>query len=102
VLALLSPGTVVEVVVFAGATLLFLFLLRSVFARRMAGPGVPSRTEVLPGSLAEVTEPIDPVRGTGRVLVEGHGRFQKRADAGLNIIVPFLDSVRAKIDLRER
>jgi regulator of protease activity HflC (stomatin/prohibitin superfamily) len=35
-------------------------------------------------------------------LIERLGRFHKRADAGLNIIVPFLDSVRATIDLREQ
>ena len=35
-------------------------------------------------------------------LIERLGRFHKRADAGLNIIVPFLDSVRATTDLRER
>ena len=35
-------------------------------------------------------------------LIERLGRFHKRADAGLNVIVPFLDSVRANIDLREQ
>ena len=35
-------------------------------------------------------------------LIERLGRFHKRADAGLNVIVPFLDSVRATIDLREQ
>ena len=35
-------------------------------------------------------------------LIERLGRFHKRADAGLNVIVPFLDSVRATTDLREQ
>jgi regulator of protease activity HflC (stomatin/prohibitin superfamily) len=35
-------------------------------------------------------------------LIERLGRFHKRADAGLNIIVPFLDAVRATTDLREQ
>jgi regulator of protease activity HflC (stomatin/prohibitin superfamily) len=35
-------------------------------------------------------------------LIERLGRFHKRADAGLNVIVPFLDAVRATIDLREQ
>ncbi len=35
-------------------------------------------------------------------LIERLGRFRKRADAGLNVIVPFFDSVRATIDLREQ
>lgn len=35
------------------------------------------------------------------MIVERLGRFHKAAGAGLNIIVPFLDSVRATLDLRE-
>jgi membrane protein implicated in regulation of membrane protease activity len=73
VLALLGLDLAVQVVVFAGATLFFLLVLRRFFVHRLrGGPGVPSRTEALQGKLAEVTEPIDPVRGSGRVLVEGH------------------------------
>lgn len=36
------------------------------------------------------------------MIVERLGRFHKSAEAGLNIIVPFLDSIRAEIDLREQ
>src|SRR5271165_526905 len=36
------------------------------------------------------------------MIVERLGRFHKAAEAGLNIIVPFLDSVRATIDIREQ
>ena len=35
-------------------------------------------------------------------LIERLGKFHKRAEAGLNVIVPFIDSVRATIDLREQ
>ena len=35
-------------------------------------------------------------------IIERLGRFHRTADAGLNTIVPFLDSVRATIDLREQ
>lgn len=35
-------------------------------------------------------------------VIERLGRFHARADAGLNIIVPLVDSVRATIDLREQ
>src|SRR5260221_389602 len=35
-------------------------------------------------------------------LVERLGRFHRTAEAGLNTIVPFLDSIRATIDLREQ
>jgi membrane protein implicated in regulation of membrane protease activity len=73
VLALLGVGLVTQVVIFAAAALFFLLVLRRYFVHRLrGGPGVPSRTDVLQGKLAEVTEPIDPVRGSGRVNVEGH------------------------------
>ena len=72
VLALAGIGPTTQVVVFAAATLFFLLVLRRFFVHRLRGPGVPSRTEALQGKLAEVTEPIDPVRGSGRVIVEGH------------------------------
>jgi regulator of protease activity HflC (stomatin/prohibitin superfamily) len=35
-------------------------------------------------------------------IIERLGRFHRTAEAGLNTIVPFLDSVRATIDLREQ
>lgn len=84
VLALLGVGQTTQVVVFAAATLFFLLVLRRFFVHKLraTGPGVPSRTEVLVGKLAEVTEPIDPVRGSGRVNVEGHD-WAARASAAL-------------------
>jgi inner membrane protein len=72
VLALLGVATALQVVVFAAAALVFLLVLRPLFVHRLRSTGVPSRTEALQGKLAEVTEPIDPVRGSGRVLVDGH------------------------------
>lgn len=36
------------------------------------------------------------------MIIERLGKYHMRADAGLNIILPFLDSVRATIDLREQ
>lgn len=36
------------------------------------------------------------------MIIERLGRFHKAAEAGLNIIIPFLDSVRAKLDIREQ
>ena len=35
-------------------------------------------------------------------LIERLGKYHKRAEAGLNIILPFIDSVRDTIDLREQ
>jgi len=36
------------------------------------------------------------------LIIERLGRFHQRADAGVNLIVPFFDSVRARHDLREQ
>ena len=35
-------------------------------------------------------------------IIERLGKFHRTAEAGLNTIVPFLDSIRATIDLREQ
>src|SRR5262252_2475046 len=96
VLALFGLDLAIQVVVFAGATLFFLLVLRRVFIHRLGGPGVPSRTEVLRGKLAEVTEPIDPVRGSGRVLVEGHdwaARSPVAVPAGARVVIVGADGI---------
>ena len=36
------------------------------------------------------------------LIIERLGRFHKKADAGLNIIMPFVDNVRQRVDLREQ
>ena len=36
------------------------------------------------------------------MIIERLGKFHRCAEAGLNIIIPFLDSVRDTLDLRER
>ncbi len=96
VLALAGVGATVQVVVFAAATLFFLLVLRRFFVHRLRGPGVPSRTEAIQGKLAEVTEPIDPVRGSGRVLVEGHdwaARSSSPLPAGARVRVDGADGI---------
>lgn len=91
VLALLAYGLTVQVIAFAVSALVFLFLLRRFFVHRLRGPGVPSRTEAIAGKIAEVTEPIDPVRGLGRVNVEGH-------DWAARAAVPILTGARVRVD----
>jgi membrane protein implicated in regulation of membrane protease activity len=90
VLALLGVGVAIQIVLFAALSLALLVLLRPIFLKRL-GPGVPDRTETLKGKLAEVTEPIDPVRGTGRVIVEGH-------DWAARAPVPVATGSRVRID----
>jgi membrane protein implicated in regulation of membrane protease activity len=96
VLALLAFALTAQVVVFAAATLLFLLVLRRFFVRRLRGPGVPSRTEAIAGKVAEVTEAIDPVRGSGRVIVEGHdwaARASTLVAAGAQVRIDGADGI---------
>ena len=97
VLALLAFGLTTQVVVFAVSALFFLLVLRRFFVHRLrAGPGVPSRTEAITGKLAEVTDPIDPVRGSGRVNVEGHdwaARSSVAIPAGARVRIDGADGI---------
>ncbi len=42
------------------------------------------------------------VRQTQAYIVERLGRYKKTLDAGMHFLVPFIDAVRHKVDLRER
>ncbi len=70
-LAQLGAGLPFQLIVFAGASLLLPVLLRRQLLERISGRGVLSRTDALVGADARVTEPLDPVLGTGRVIVAG-------------------------------
>ena len=64
--------------------------------RKLAGRGVPSRTETLVGSIAEVTQNIDPVLGTGRVNVGGQdwaARSPTNVPAGAQVRVTGADGI---------
>lgn len=56
-------------------------LLRSRILNRIAGPGVPSRTEPLIGRQAVVTHDVDPTIGTGRVNVGGEDWAARSTEA---------------------
>lgn len=64
-------GWPVQVVLFSVTLVLSLVLLRPLFAKKLGGRGVPSRTEALIGRRGQLVEAIDPVVGTGRVNVGG-------------------------------
>ncbi|HEX4562416.1 MAG TPA: NfeD family protein [Gemmatimonadales bacterium] len=70
-LAALGLGLPVQLTTFFGAALFLPIFLRRGIVRRFSGRGVPSRTDTLVGTLALVTEAIDPVLGTGRVNAGG-------------------------------
>ena len=70
-LAQLGAGLPVQIVVFAAGSLLLPVLLRRRLLERISGRGVPSRTDALVGTDARVTEALDPVLGTGRIVAGG-------------------------------
>lgn len=67
----LGASIPVQIVVFGAASLLLPVLLRKGLLQRISGRGVLSRTDALVGADGLVTEALDPVVGTGRVLVSG-------------------------------
>jgi len=55
--------------------------LRARLLDRIAGPGLPSRTDPLIGRHGQVTHDIDPVLGTGRVVVSGEDWAARSSEA---------------------
>jgi membrane protein implicated in regulation of membrane protease activity len=70
-LAQIGAGLPFQIIVFAAASLLLPVLLRRRLLERISGRGVLSRTDALVGAEARVTEALDPVLGTGRVIAGG-------------------------------
>src|SRR4029077_7328665 len=73
-----------------------LVALRSNLLGRLAGPGVPSRTDPLVGRHGQVTDDIDPTLGTGRINVGGEdwaGRSPEPIPAGTKIRVVAADGI---------
>ena len=73
-----------------------LVALRSNLLGRLAGPGVPSRTDPLVGRHGQVTHDIDPTLGTGRINVSGEDWAARSAEplpAGTKIRVVAADGI---------
>lgn len=84
-LAVFGASVSVQLVAFAATLLLLLLIVRPrVVARLAPARGVPSRTDGLLGQRGRVVEVVDPVLGTGRVIVAGHD-WAARSDAGIPI-----------------
>jgi membrane protein implicated in regulation of membrane protease activity len=95
-LAALTIGIPTQLVVFALLALLLPVLLRRNLVQRFSGRGVPSRTDVLIGATGEVTETLDPVRGMGRVIVNGQdwaARSSAPVPAGVKVEVIDADGI---------
>ena len=73
-----------------------LVALRSNLLSRLAGPGVPSRTDPLVGRHGQVTDDINPTLGTGRINVGGEDWAARSAEplpAGTKIRVVAADGI---------
>jgi len=70
--AALSIPVIGQVAAFAVAALVIPALLRPRLLGKLTSQGIVSRTDALIGQTGRITEPIDPIAGTGRVIVGGH------------------------------
>lgn len=85
-----------QLVSFILAGLLLPVLLRPRLLAALGGRGVISRTDALLGEVAEVTQAIDPVLGTGRVLANGHdwaARSEEPLSVGTRVMIDGADGI---------
>jgi membrane protein implicated in regulation of membrane protease activity len=61
-----------QLIVFALAALIVPTFLRPRLLMKLQSKGVMSRTDALIGQTGRITETIDPIAGSGRVIVGGH------------------------------
>src|SRR6266568_3326123 len=102
-LASLSLGPEVQLAAFALLALMLPVVLRRSLVRRFGGHGVPSRTDVLMGAIGEVTQAIDPIHGTGRVVVHGQdwaARSTEPLHAGIKVEVIAADGIVLIVQVR--
>ncbi len=95
-LAWIGIGFAIQALGFLLTALLLPVLIRKRLVRMFGGAGVPSRTDPHIGVTAEVTQAIDPVAGTGRVLVNGEDWAAKSSEqlpAGAKVTVVDADGI---------
>ena len=78
--AFLGFSIPLQISVFAVVLIVSVVGLRSRLVGRLAGQGIPSRTEFLVGRHGIVTDTIDPTVGAGRVNVGGEDWAARSAD----------------------
>jgi membrane protein implicated in regulation of membrane protease activity len=94
--AFLGFGVPAQIATFVAVLTVSLVALRSRLLNRLAGPGVPTRTEPLVGRHGQVTNDIDPMLGTGRVNVGGEDWAARSAEtipSGTKICVVRADGI---------
>lgn len=102
-LALAGMSVSVQLLVFAAALLLLLAVVRPrVVARIAPARGVPGRTDELMGQRGRVVEAVDPVLGTGRVIVAGHdwaARSSHVIPIGADVIIRGADGIILQVEM---
>ncbi len=91
-----------QALAFLVTALLLPVLVRKRLLAMFGGAGVPSRTDPHIGMVAEVTTAIDPVAGTGRVLVAGEdwaARSTEPVPAGAKVTVIDADGIVLVVEL---
>jgi membrane protein implicated in regulation of membrane protease activity len=94
--AFLGFGGTAQFGVFVVVLTVSLVTLRSGLVAKLAGRGVPSRTEPLVGRHGLVTHEIDPVTGTGRINIAGQdwaARSHEAVPAGTKVRVTGADGI---------
>ena len=94
--AYLGFGVPVQIGTFVVVMTVSIVALRQNLLARLAGPGVPSRTDPLVGRHGQVTHDIDPTLGTGRINVGGEdwaARSSEPLSAGTRVRVVAADGI---------
>ncbi|MCC6277429.1 MAG: NfeD family protein [Oligoflexia bacterium] len=97
-LAYLEFGWVIQILGFSISSILALTMLRPRIAQALySSRGVPNRTDEIIGKVGVVTESINPVKGEGRVMVDGQdwaAEASLEIAAGENIRVQSSNGIR--------
>ena len=94
--AWLGFGMSAQFMVFVVVLTVSLVTLRAGLVGKLAGRGVPSRTQPLIGRHGLVTHDIDPVTGTGRINIAGEDWAARSRDAitsGTKVLVVGADGI---------
>jgi membrane protein implicated in regulation of membrane protease activity len=94
--AFLGYGMAAQLATFVVVMTVSLVTLRAGLMGRLAGRGVPSRTQPLIGRHGLVTHDIDPVTGTGRINIAGEDWAARSHDAitsGTKVLVIGADGI---------
>jgi membrane protein implicated in regulation of membrane protease activity len=100
--AALGAPLALQLLLFSLVLVASLVVLRPRMLKKLGAIGVPTRTAALVGKLGEVSVAIDPVAGTGRVLVDGEdwaARSHSTLSQGARVRVTGADGIQLEVEL---